>query len=102
MNAKEGQHVDHINGNKLDNRKSNLRIVTNQENCFNSSRKTGKYKGVSYVKSRGKWLAQIMKDYKNYFIGYYDTDYAAAVAYDKRALELFGTHARLNFKEEEV
>lgn len=89
--------VDHINGNKLDNRESNLRLVSNQQNSFNSRRKTGKYKGVSFSKSRNQWVAQIMKDKQNYYLGRYDTQEEAARAYDKKAVELHGEHAKLNF-----
>ena len=67
--------VDHINRNKLDNRKCNLRKVTKSENAMNSkvycTSKTG-IKGVCWYKAYKKWSANIMIDYKNKFLGYFD------------------------------
>jgi len=58
------QEVDHINGNKLDNRKENLRICSHSENCYNQSKSlargsTSNYKGVFWHKLTQKWIAQI-------------------------------------------
>ncbi len=100
----DGIHVDHINGNGLDNRRCNLRECTNQQNHFNTRTTTGssKYKGVCRVTrpQRKKWLAQIMLNAKHHFIGYFNDEVMAAKAYDKKAIELFGKYAYLNFPKE--
>lgn len=60
--------VDHINRNVLDNRKENLRLVTKQQNQMNR-----KVKGVTYDKRRGKFVAQIMINRKQHYLGSADT-----------------------------
>ncbi len=74
MKAKSGEYVDHINGNKLDNRKSNLRICTMSQNKANSykysTNKSG-YKGVYWHKSVGKWSVQVRCNGKLYSGGYF-------------------------------
>jgi hypothetical protein len=92
--------VDHINRNGLDNRRSNLRIVTSQENRFNSRKthtlkNTSIYKGVQ--KRRNKWIARIGINRGRLFLGYFNTEEEAAKAYDKKALELYGDKAYTNF-----
>ncbi len=98
--AQKGDQIDHINQDKLDNRKCNLRICTAAENRRNhkvySTNKSG-FTGVSEL--GGKWRAAIVKDYKQTHIGLFDTREDAAHAYDKVALELFGSFASLNFGE---
>lgn len=100
LDVKKGGIVDHINNDKLDNRKENLRIVTAQENCMNQSvqlkRKHSKYKGVSYDKSRDKWIAYCKKDGKMYNLGRFVLEIEAAEAYNRKAIELFGEFAKLN------
>ena len=99
-----GSHIDHINGNKLDNRRSNLRHVNNQQNHWNrekSKSNTSGYKGVSFDKSRGKYEASIMKDGRKRFLGYFNDPKDAAVAYDNAAFFYFGEYARPNFREGE-
>jgi hypothetical protein len=101
MNCPKGKEVDHINGNKLDNRKCNLRICTQHQNSFNKSKQQGKYssiyKGVCFFKRDKNWMANITKNNKYIFIGYFKEERHAAMAYDIWAKELFGKHARLNF-----
>lgn len=92
--------VDHINRDPLDNRRSNLRIVTPQENAFNTGStlgSTSKLKGVSWDSSKGKWLAQIGFKRKNIFLGRTDCEKEAGILYDKKAKELYGEYAKLNF-----
>ena len=106
MNAPKGMQVDHINGDPLDNRKENLRICTRSENCRNRkvrvTSKTG-YKGV-YARLCGRFQAYIGnpdKKSRHISLGTYDASEEAARAYDRKALELHGEFAVLNFPKEE-
>ena len=92
--------VDHINGDPLDNRKSNLRICTQHNNLFNQKRgnKFG-YKGVVKFFS-GKYQAMIWDGKKNNHLGMFESKEDAARAYDKAAKELHGEYAYLNFPDE--
>lgn len=92
-------NIDHINGNKLDNRKCNLRICTQSQNMMNSlKRKTNKsgYKGVCWNKKYSKWEATLTVKYKHKFLGYFDDKIMAAKAYNKKAKDAFGKFAKLN------
>ena len=82
------KYIDHMNGDKLDNRICNLRLATNQEN----QRNTSKPKGYHYA--RGKWRACIMLNKKYKHLGYFLTEELAAAAYSKAARELFGDFYR--------
>ena len=102
MEAPSGKIVDHINHDIYDNRRVNLRICNNSENIMNSrisTKSTTGYKGVSIDKGNTKriYYAAIMKNYKKYFLGSFYTAEEAALAYDKKARELFGEFAYLNF-----
>ena len=92
--------VDHINGDKLDNRLCNLRIATHQQNIFNKpptkQNKSG-YKGVSWDKRRGKWVTSVFISGKEVYKKRFLSKKEAAKAYDKKAKELFGEFAYLNF-----
>lgn len=92
--------VDHRNGDRLDNRRANLRAVANVLNIANSpANRTAMYspfKGVSYDRSRSKWIAQITIGRKNRNLGRFATEVEAALAYNAAALEAWGEHARLN------
>lgn len=102
MNAPKGFEVDHKNGNTLDNRRSNLRIATIRQNRRNRVKKfesKSPYKGVSFVESGKKYLALVTKNGVKYFCGRFLTAEDAARAYDRKAKELFGEFARLNFPE---
>ena len=100
MNTPKGMCTDHINHNKLDNRKSNLRICTHTENSRNNSTTRGrsKYKGVYY--SHGKWCAQIVVNGKKIRPKRFDSEKDAAEAYNKMAIELFGQFAHINKTKE--
>lgn len=78
----KGLVVDHINRDRTDNRKSNLRYVTTKENVRNSGPKTGKYKGVSWSSHTKKWRATCKLDGKQKHLGYYKTEEEAALAYN--------------------
>ena len=98
-NAPKGMVVDHINHNTLDNRRSNLRVCTQKQNSWNSHKKsnhTNPYKGV-HRSSMGRWKAVIREAGKYKHIGVYDTPEEAAIAYDRKAIELFGEYACKNF-----
>lgn len=97
-----GKQIDHKDRNPLNNTKSNLRVCTPAENRRNSiswkTNKTG-YRGVD-PRPSGRYGAYITHNYKNIFIGTYDTPEQAARAYDQKAIELFGEFANLNFPGE--
>jgi hypothetical protein len=102
IGAKDGDNVDHIDGNPLNDQKNNLRICTHGENMFNKrcySNGTSTYKGVSWKTQQEKWVAQIQCNGQKYHIGYFDTEEDAALAYNEKAKELFGDFARLNVIE---
>jgi hypothetical protein len=91
--------VDHIDGDKKNNQLSNLRRCSQQFNCFNQRKMKGassKYKGVSYVKRLKKWVAEITLNQKRYRLGLHLNEEDAALAYNRKAEELFGKFARLN------
>ena len=93
---------DHINGDGLDNRRSNLRIATNTQNQMNRQKQprcTSQFKGVCWDKSRKKWVALIMVNQKHIHLGRYNEEIDAAKAYDAAAKMLFRKYANLNFKE---
>lgn len=88
--------VDHINRDKLDNRKSNLRYCTlsqNQANRVAPKTNTSGYKGVCYEKRNGKWRAHIRVNGKQRFLGYFDNPEAASMAYTVAAQYHFGEFA---------
>jgi len=99
MGAPKGMDVDHINGNRLDNRKSNLRVCTHAENRRNTktpvSNKSG-YKGVSWCKRDSKWSAFITIGGKSKNLGRYINIIDAAKAYNEAAIKHFGEYARIN------
>jgi hypothetical protein len=101
MRATSGMEVDHINGNRLDNRRCNLRICTRSQNHCNvglSSRNTSGFKGIVF--DYKTWNAKITKNGKRIHLGCFKNKEDAARAYDRAAKELFGEFAKLNFNEE--
>lgn len=90
--------IDHIDGDKLNNQRGNLRLVTRSQNNMNRARYKGsasQYKGVS--RQGKKWRATIVLNKKQKHLGCYETQAQAARAYDEAARAEFGEHARLNF-----
>jgi hypothetical protein len=97
-NTPKGMQTDHINGNRLDNRRENLRTCSPLENAQNSRRKTGKieYRGVSFDDRKKRYQARIKIDKKHKHIGLFDTAWEAAVAYNIFARMYHGEFAVLN------
>lgn len=99
LDAKSGELVDHINGNKLDNRCSNLRIVNTQQNQHNRAKllnNTSGYKGVQWRKDRNKWVAVIRVNTRLITLGTFKDIKDAAQAYNDAALRYHGEYARIN------
>ena len=95
-----GFFCDHKNHNGLDNRRCNLRICTHAQNIQNSRPRangTSRYKGVSWNRNKRKWQAHIRHRGHFIYLGCYDYEADAAIAYDDMAIELFGEFACLNF-----
>lgn len=102
MNVKKGLYTDHINGDKLNNCKSNLRICSQFINILNRNKlnknNTSGFKGVSWNKLRNKWHVGIWLKRKNIHIGYFDNIVRAAKAYDLASIKYHGEFGRRNFE----
>ncbi len=97
MNPPENLQIDHINRNKLDNRKQNLRYATRFQNAQNHSKRKGstsQYVGVSFAKSYSKrpWRVQVHREY----FGSFESELHAAYCYDKNARRMYGEFAHIN------
>lgn len=99
LSAPEGFEVDHIDGDGLNNQRSNLRICKHAQNCRNQKRcrdsRTG-LKGVDFHRRLRKYRARITHDYKVMHLGFFDTAEQACAAYNKAALQIHGEFARPN------
>lgn len=96
MEAPKGSIVDHINGNTLDNRRSNLRIVdrkTNNRNCHANRSKSG-HRGVYWSDQSKKWNAQIGVNRKSTSLGHYDSIKDALKARIEAEIKLWGSSNR--------
>jgi len=97
MQPENGFFVDHINGDGLDNRRQNLRVVTHAQNLMNQRRSaanTSGVKGVSWYRKTSRWKAQIAVFGKKMHIGYYLTKEEAAAAYEEASKRLHGEFGR--------
>lgn len=91
--------IDHKDHDGLNNQKSNLRIATASQNCSNRKshkNSSSKYLGVNWHKPNKKWRAKISKEGIGQHIGYFDSEEIAALAYNKKAIEIHGEFANLN------
>ncbi len=107
MQAEPNQIIDHINGDRSDNRRSNLRFCTRSQNNQNQFARKGscRFKGVHYAGDAHRtkpWRARIQLNNNQTLLGYFTTPEAAARRYDQAAVELFGEFANLNFPEATV
>jgi len=101
--------VDHIDRNKLNNQKHNLRLATRNQNMrntekhkiINGNNTSSKYKGVHWSKKSKKWCAQIKVNGKFIYLGLYKNEKSAALAYNKAAKKHFGEYALLNSVKED-
>lgn len=97
MNAAHGQIIDHINGNTLDNRRSNLRFATSAENVRNQKPYVGgtsNLKGVSWHKASSRWRAQISVDKKKIHLGVFQSETEAHTAYCRASEKYHGEFGR--------
>ncbi len=99
-NAQPGEVIDHIDRDRLNCRRSNLRRVTAQQNSWNSGpsrrARASKYKGVFLCRKTGRFRARIVTKGKSIYLGYFASEEEAARAYNRKAAELFGEFAYLN------
>jgi hypothetical protein len=99
------EETDHINHDGLDNRRSNLRLATREENQRNArtrhNAKSSGYKGVTWAKNVRKWRARITVDGEQKDVGYFSIESEAAKAYDAAAKRIYQKFACLNFPEDE-
>lgn len=99
LNFPKGLQVDHINGNRFDNRRSNLRICNHAQNNQNKRiqlNNTSGYKGVSWSKHAKKWLVRIKSDKKQKYLGYFKNKKEAALVYNQAAIKYHKEFAFLN------
>lgn len=101
MHASQGVDIDHRDGNRLNNQRlENLRVCKDGENQRNrrlNKNSTTGYKGVSLKKAGRKYCAKVVFKGKDFYLGRFSDPVEAARAYDKKAKELFGEFAKLNF-----
>jgi len=95
--------IDHIDRDKLNNTRDNLRPATYQQNNRNTGKKkssSSKYKGVHWNKRRNRWMARLCINYKSITLGQFLTEAEAALAYNRAAIAHFGEFAYLNTIED--
>jgi hypothetical protein len=95
-----GLVVDHLNCDSLDNRRANLRVVTQAVNMRNRRKRkntSSRYIGIWFDKKRNKWTAQIRYNGQKLWLGRFDSEIEAAKAYDEAARKYYGEFVRLNF-----
>lgn len=104
LGAVTGDIVDHVNGNGLDNRRENLRLVGYGENNQNSTRNSGssRFKGVFWNTQKRKWAAKATVNGIQLNLGTFSEESVAGAAYDQLVLEWYGPKGMTNAKIEAV
>jgi len=100
VNTPKGMDTDHINMDRLDNRRENLRVCNRSQNMLNTkahSDNASGMKGVSWDKKKRKWRARIFINNREKWLGYFDQIIDAAHAYDEAMLNRSSEFARTNF-----
>ena len=98
----EGLEMDHINGDRADNRIANLRFVTTSQNQMNRKSENNLPLGVCFSKSAGKYQAQITINGKYKYLGLFTCPIEAGEAYKRAANELFGEYAAHNSRPKKL
>lgn len=96
---KKGEIPDHINGDKLDNRRENIRLASRSQNEANKPPRgncSSRFKGVCWDREKGLWRCMITINKRRIHIGYYKEEEDAAKAYNSKAKDIFGPFARRN------
>lgn len=91
--------VNHINGDTLNNQRSNLRVATCAQNVHNSKKRTNtknNYKGVSYIKKLNLWQSRCRMNGNDFYLGLFKSEIAAAYAYNKKAISL-SSYSKINY-----
>lgn len=102
LGAPDGKMVDHEDGDGLNNTRKNIRLCSRAQNgqakrLKSPGRATSQYRGVSWMKRDGVWIAQLGIGGKNIYLGRFENEREAARAYDAAALKFFGAFAQPNF-----
>ena len=100
MHPPEGYVVDHIDHNPLNHRRCNLRVCTRQQNQANMGPRGGSSRFVGVTRRGNRWQAEITVHRKHIYIGLFGDEVEAAKARDRKAYELHGPYAYLNFPED--
>jgi hypothetical protein len=89
------KNIDHIDGNRTNNKILNLRDVTHQQNMMNRKKRADSksaYKGISKVKN--SWIAEIWFEKKRHYLGSFKSEHDAGLAYQEAAKKIYGNFAR--------
>lgn len=101
MKAPKGKVVLFIDNDRLNLQRDNLLVCDRVVSIRHTGGRSGRFKGVHFSKKQMKWIAQITCNYKTFSLGGFDTEEAAASAYNQAAVRLYGAHAYINLMPED-